>query len=125
MGTLDLGKMYSNQQTPPQVRCPSGSFWWKNILKLFNNYKSISVCIPNKGDTVVFWLESWAGNSLKLRFPQLFSFVKKPKASLYFMINNEMDRIFSLPLSSQAAPQLVEVQELVNNLHLNPETHGT
>ena len=41
------------------------------------------------------------------------------------MINNEMDRIFSLPLSSQAAAQLVEVQELVNNLHLNPEAHDT
>jgi hypothetical protein len=32
----------------------------------------------------------------------LFSFVKKPKISLNFMVNNELSRI-SLPLSSQAA----------------------
>jgi hypothetical protein len=31
-----------------------------------------------------------------------------------------LDRIFSLPLSSQAADQLVEVQKIVQNLSLDP-----
>lgn len=35
------------------------------------------------------------------------------------MVNNELSRI-SLPLSSQAADQLTQVQALLNNLHLDP-----
>jgi hypothetical protein len=80
----------------------------------------MSICVPNNGNSVVFWLEEWNGTILKLRFPQLFSFVKKPKISLNFMVNNELSRIFSLPLSGQATDQLTQVQALLNNLHLDP-----
>lgn len=41
------------------------------------------------------------------------------------MINNELERVFSLPLSSHAAAQLTEVQEIVNNLNLNPDAFDT
>lgn len=71
---LTWNNLYNNQQTPPQVKSLSGSFWWKEILKLFDKYKSISVCIPNKGNTLVFWLDSWTDSSMKLRFPQPFFF---------------------------------------------------
>lgn len=97
---LTWTKLYSNSQTPPQARCPTGSFWWKDILKLFDKFRSISICIPKKGSTVLFWLEDWFGNALKVRFPHLFSFVKKPKSSPMHLRNQEIDRIFSIPLSS-------------------------
>jgi len=84
---LTWDKLYSNQQTPPPVRSHCGSFWWKDILKLFEKFKSISVCIPNKGNTVVFWLESWNGNSLKLRFPHLFFLCQKTK--ILFMLHDQ------------------------------------
>jgi hypothetical protein len=41
------------------------------------------------------------------------------------MINNELERVFSLPLSSQADAQLTEVQGIVNNLNLNPDAFDT
>jgi hypothetical protein len=83
----------------------------------------MSVCIPNKDNTVMFWLESWAGDILKVRFPQLFSFVKKPKSSLSHLFNTEMDRIFNLPLSIEAATQLAELQEQIQGLSLNLEAN--
>lgn len=115
--------MYSNHQTPPQDRCPTGSFCWKDILKLFKEYKKLTICTPNNGNSVSFWLESWSGEILKFKFPQLFSFVKKPKASLNFMTSNEAQRIFSLPLSSQAVSQLQQIQVILYNLQVNPEAH--
>jgi hypothetical protein len=39
------------------------------------------------------------------------------------MLNNEMDRIFNLPLSIQAATQLNEIQDMIINIHLDPEAH--
>jgi hypothetical protein len=39
------------------------------------------------------------------------------------MINNEAYMIFSLPLSSQAACQLLLLQDYLNNMQLNPEAH--
>lgn len=41
--------------------------------------------------------------NLKDRYPQLFSFTRKPKCSLRYFLDQEVDRIFRLPLSSQAA----------------------
>ena len=37
------------------------------------------------------------------------------------MINTELERVFSLPLSSQAAVQLTAVQEIISSLNLNPD----
>jgi len=34
--TLTWSKFYSNTQTPPHARSPVGSFWWKDIMKLFD-----------------------------------------------------------------------------------------
>lgn len=45
---LTWTKLYSNNQTPPQARSLTGSFWWKDILKLFDKFKSIYICIPKK-----------------------------------------------------------------------------
>jgi hypothetical protein len=33
--SLTWSKFYSNTTTPPQARSPVGSFWWKEVLKLF------------------------------------------------------------------------------------------
>jgi hypothetical protein len=39
--TLTWTKLYSNTQTPPQARSPVGSFWWKEILKLFKQFRNL------------------------------------------------------------------------------------
>lgn len=111
--TLTWSKLYANTQTPPHLRSPVGSFWWKDVLKLFEKFDSISICSPNKGNSVSFWSGSWSGQYFKEKYPQLFSFTRKPKCSLRFFINNEESIIFSLPLSNQAAEQLNEIQSLL------------
>jgi hypothetical protein len=51
---------------------------------------------------------------MKDKFPQLFSFAKKPKCSVRFFLSQEMDRIFS-PLSLIAEAQLEEVQQIMDS----------
>lgn len=66
------------------------------------------------------WHEDWSGSMLKHRYPQLFSFVKKQKCSVIFFLNQEVSRIFSIPMSSQAAAQQADLQVFLNDRHLNP-----
>ena len=56
---LTWNKLYSNTQTPPHARSPMGSFWWKDIMKLFPNFQKISMCVPNRGNSVLFWADVW------------------------------------------------------------------
>jgi len=51
---LTWSKLYANTQTSPQARSPVGSFWWKEIINLFENYQSLTVCRPGKGDSILF-----------------------------------------------------------------------
>lgn len=39
--TLTWNKFYSDSQTPPQARSLVGSFWWKDVLKLFDNFRNL------------------------------------------------------------------------------------
>jgi len=36
-------KLYQNSNIPPHDRCPSGSFWWKDIMKLFGKFKAFDL----------------------------------------------------------------------------------
>ena len=103
---LTWSKLYSNNQTPPQARCPVGSFWWKDLLKLFIPFRNLTKCDPNRGNTDLFWSGSWSPSSLKEKYPHLFSFCKKPKCSIRFFLNNELEANFSLPLSFEATEEL-------------------
>jgi hypothetical protein len=96
--------------TPPHARSHVGSFWWKDVLKLFENLKSFSVCIRNKGNSMLLWGDNWSGSILKNYMPQLFSFTRKLKRSINFLLEHQdLDRIFILPLSDQATEQLLEL----------------
>jgi hypothetical protein len=107
--TLTCSKIYLSNQTPPQHRSPTGSFWWKDVIKLFDKMESMSTCSPNKGDSVAFWSGKWTTPRLDETYPQLFSFTKKPKCSLRYFIDQDESRIFTLPLSVQANQQLSEI----------------
>jgi hypothetical protein len=72
---------------------------------------------PLRGNTKLFWTGTWAGQPLKDRYTQLFSFNRKPKCSIRFFLNQDADNIFRLPLSVQAAAQLEEVLEIVEGIN--------
>jgi hypothetical protein len=52
---LTWSKLYSNTSIPPHARCPIGSFWWKDIIKLFPDFGSFVFCNPNIGNSALFW----------------------------------------------------------------------
>jgi hypothetical protein len=99
--TLTWAKFSSSDQIPPQARSPVGSFWWKEVLKLFGKFQALPTYAPNKGNTILFWSDHWLDQTLKNKFPQLFSFSKKPKYSRFFL-DQDVNRLFSLPLCTQA-----------------------
>jgi hypothetical protein len=101
------------------VRSPVGSFWWKDVLKLFDKFQAFSICNPSRGNTDLFWTGTWVGEKLKVTYPQLFSFTRKPKCSIRYFIDQEVERIFRLPLSSQVAKQLEEIEELPEDKEWN------
>ena len=62
----------------PQVTKLCGSFWWRDVLKLYEKFCLLATPQVHAGDTMVFWLERWQIDNriiaLKDRFPRLHSF---------------------------------------------------
>jgi len=100
---LTWSKLYRNSQTPPHVRNQIGSFWWKHILKLSDKFRQMAIGNPNKGNSIMLWQDNWNNPILKTLHPQLFSFARKPKCSIKFFPESEINRMFFLPLSTQAS----------------------
>jgi hypothetical protein len=88
---------------PPHNRSPSGSFWWKDIIKLFSKFKEFAICQPNAGNSVSLWKDNWTGEILKNKYPELFSYSFKANCSIQYHCNNETNRLLFLSLSAQAA----------------------
>lgn len=122
---LTWSKLYANNQIPPQTRGPVRSFWWKEIMNLFEDFQTLTSCKPNKDDTVVFLNQTWPRHDQPLKdlYPQVYSFTKKLKCSLQYFIEQDISRLFSLPLSQQAAGQLEEIVNLIDQSDLDDEQH--
>lgn len=84
---LTWENFYANNNTPPHARCPVGSFWWKDVLKLHSDFSSMVVCKPNLGNSILFWKDNWRDPCISDSFPHLFSFAKKQKCSLRFVLD--------------------------------------
>jgi hypothetical protein len=39
---LTWSKLYRNENIPPHEKNPCGSFWWKDVLKLFPKFRSFA-----------------------------------------------------------------------------------
>lgn len=85
----------------------------------------MTICAPNKGNSLLFWQDNWHNTPLKILFPQLYSFVVKPKGSVTHFLDSHFERLFSLRLSSQASDQLEALQDIIQcknwNLDLEDE----
>jgi hypothetical protein len=96
---------HHNGKLPGQIK--RGSFWWRDVVKLMDKFKSFAVVSVGDGSTVIFWKDRWSGMIPAQQFPELFSFAKYPVDSFaaiaqrpHFLQN------FFLPLSVQANDQL-------------------
>lgn len=59
---------------------------------------------------------------MQVTYPHLFSFARKPKCSLRYFLDQEVERIFKLPLSSQA--ELEQIEELLEEKDWNINVHN-
>lgn len=111
---------YSDGSLPGQRI--KGSFWWKDIVKLQETYKSLARVKIADGSTVFFWTDFWNGQILSTACPELFSFAKdkmitfKKATSGQQLLNN-----FHLPLSIQAHQQFQGLGNAINHLQMQED----
>jgi hypothetical protein len=122
---LTWSKLYGNHQTPPHDRSLVGSFWWKDVLKLFRLFQQITSFRPNKGDIGGFWTQTWAGQNQKLEvsFPHLFTFAKKPKCSVKYFFDHDVDTNFITPLSQEASVELMDLATIIEMTNLDADAN--
>jgi len=58
---LTWSKLYHNENIPPHTENPCGSFWWKDVIKLFPKFRDFARCKPGKGNTTTLWSDNWSG----------------------------------------------------------------
>jgi hypothetical protein len=92
-----------------------GSFWWRDVLKQVDNFRGVSSVKPGKGDTFLFWSDSWSldGSTTPLmtRYPSLFSYVLDENISAAkVMALEDLSVLFQLPLSRVAFEEFNQMQ---------------
>lgn len=85
-----LNKFYNHRDIPwvnliwrryystkvPHASSETGSFWWRDALRLNVLYRGIAKCSLGNGSTVTFWEDLWHDEVLAHKFPRLFSFAR-------------------------------------------------
>lgn len=83
----------------------------------------IATCSVNNGLTVMFWKDLWDLGVLQWRFPQLFSFARLKNISCRDFLSKDPATQFWLPMSQEAAAQLVQLQQLLDGMNINNQEH--
>lgn len=97
-----------------------GSFWWKSHLKLIPDFKAASACSISSGQSILFWKDNWASESLDHKFPELHSFAIKDSLTVQeFSLSENWAEYFHMPMSTQAYEQFLQLGDII--LTLNPE----
>jgi hypothetical protein len=99
---LILSSHYCNGEVPHATK-EKGSFWWKDVVKLFDLFRGIASCKVGDGSTSLFWSDVWNDHLLQQKLPRLYSFAKNKNISVVaFLQNDSLEAQFHLPLSDQA-----------------------
>lgn len=77
---------------------------------------------PNKGNSVLFWSDTWLDQALDEKYPELYPFCKKPKCSVKFFLDLNVEAIFSPSLSTQAAYQLQDIDNILQRMNWDGST---
>jgi hypothetical protein len=89
-----------------------GSFWWKSLLSLAQDFKGLAAPNIGNGRTILFWGDLWNKGIPTQQYPELFSFACNSKLSINeAKQNGHLFEIFQLPLSEQAYEQYLELNE--------------
>lgn len=112
-------KYYCNGKLPGYVQ--KGSFWWRDVLKLMDDFKGMASVTIFDGSLCSLWDDLWAGKVPRMAFPELFSFSKRRNISIKHVASlQELQQLFHLPLTEIAFSQLVELaQDLEDTIFSN------
>jgi hypothetical protein len=103
------------------------SFWWRDILKLSDMFRGITICKVGNGTSVMFWLDVLNEHHLRHKFSRLYSYAKNKNISIAkFLLNNNINDQFHLPLSLKAFQEYQELQQLIQQIqlyHFNDSWH--
>ena len=85
----------------PHAQSKRGSFWWKDVFSLVDDYRSITTCQIGEGTSVLFWKDFWQNGVLLCdKYARLFSFVRNEDVTVADFANNvDPLSMFHLPLS--------------------------
>jgi hypothetical protein len=115
-------RYYSGGRLPRHTNNPKGSFWWRDILKLLESFKSMAQVQVRDGKSCFFWLDHWNDLVLVQAYPELHSFSKNNHFSVHSALNLILlPSLFHLPLSTEAFGQFQEVEVIVQNTHLQDQ----
>jgi hypothetical protein len=80
-------------------------------MKLSDYYRQITKCKVGRGDTVLFWSDSWKSGPFEIKYPRLFSFVEDKLISVKKALDiSDICEAFYLPVSVEAINELSELQ---------------
>jgi hypothetical protein len=108
---------YSRNRLPVLGRTIRGSFWWRDILKLLDSYKSFARVNIQNGTTCLLWFALWEDRVYNQAYPELFSFAKAQHISLSVALSTmPRQTLFHLPLSNEAFGQFQELSNTLDNI---------
>jgi hypothetical protein len=87
-------------------------------MSVVDDYFKLATCNIRCGTTASLWHDSWGFGVLRKLFPQLFSFAKNKNATVQYFSQNDVATNFNTPLSPTAMQQLVELQDMLSDIHL-------
>jgi hypothetical protein len=113
---------YSVGKLPRISNNVKSSFWWKDILKILVDFKSLTMVNVSDGASSLFWLDLWDGHILQQAFPELASYSKNVNISVKDMksVGTPVSH-FHLPLSTEAYDQFVQLTAIIQNLQLSQQ----
>jgi hypothetical protein len=91
-----------------------GSFWLRDIMKLWDHFRGIASATIGPGDMVLLWGDVWNGHHLMSELPRIYSFAKnKDILVAQYCSNQGVHQNFHTPLSQQAAQELTTLNQII------------
>lgn len=105
---------YNNGKLPGYVK--KGSFWWRDIIQLLNQYKGLASPAARCGSTIHLWEDLWGGCVPKLQYPELYSYTRCKNITLQRAAGiGNLEELFHLPISEEALMQLELLLDEMDN----------
>ena len=119
MGYLVWTSYYTGGNFAIHIR-RRGSFWWKDVLKLFNSFKYMASVTVVDGSICLFWSDTWHGHPFSAQWPHLLSYAQEKHILVQeFMAVEDKSDFFHIPLSVEAHDQYQLLLSELEGIQLN------